>query len=123
MSGRGGILSLFIYGGFKMGGLACARGYLDGRVGLCAGVYTGGLVCALGFTRAGWLVRGGLHGRVGLCAGVYTGGLACAWGLHGRVGLCVGVIRKKNDNRYGKVQKIDLRNTLRRMKNKRDYFS
>ena len=55
----------------------------------------GGLVCALGFTRAGWLVRGGLHGRVGLCAGV---------------------IRKKNDNRYGKVQKIDLRNTLRRMK-------
>ena len=58
------------------------------------------------FRCAGWFVRG-----VFRCAGWLV-----RWGLHGRVGLCAVVIRKKNDNRYGKVQKIDLRNTSRRMK-------
>ena len=53
-------------------------------------------VCALGF----------LDARLGLCVGY----------LDGRVGLCAGVIRIKNDNRYGRVQKIDPRNTLRGMK-------
>jgi len=39
----------------------CAWGVLDARLGLCVGVYTGGLACARGFTRAGWLVRGGYY--------------------------------------------------------------
>ena len=33
-----------------------------------------------------------------------------------------GVIRKKNDNRYERVQKIDPRNTLRGMKTKETIF-
>lgn len=77
----------------------------------------GGFICAFGFVRgvfrwAGWLVRGIFRRAGGFVRG----------GLDGRVGLCAGVIRIKNDKRYGKVQKIDLRNTSRRMKTKETIF-
>ena len=71
----------------------------------------GGFRCAFGFVR--WVFRwaGGFVRGVFRWAGGFVRG-----GLHGRVGLCAGVIIKKNDNRYGRVQKIDPRNTLRGMK-------
>ena len=66
---------------------------------------------------------GVLDVRLGLCVGYLDARLGlCVGYLDGRVGLCAGVIRIKNDNRYGRVQKIDPRNTLRGMKTKETIF-
>ena len=77
----------------------------------------GGVRCAFG------LVRGVFRCAFGLVRGVFRwAGWLVRRGLHGRVGLCAGVIRIKNDNGYGRVQKIDPRNTLRGMKTKETIF-
>jgi hypothetical protein len=77
----------------------------------------GGFRCAFGFVRGVFRWAFVFVRWVFRWAGGFVRG-----GLHGRVGLCAGVIRIKNDNRYGKVQKIDLRNTSRRMKTKETIF-
>ena len=99
-SGRGGILSLFIYGGgydkwFELASLRANSNHLSNQL------YKFSFIHEFNFIRI----------ALCLCVGVYTGGWVCARGY-----------LIKNDNRYGRVQKIDPRNTLRGMKTKETIF-